>query len=283
MVFVMGLISLLVTAGLMAAYGRRARTVVVRDPLADAMAEYERRLADTDKDVARGTLTAAEADVAKAEIGRQLLSQKKVLEKTDGEAVPSGQTLAQNRGVIDAIVLLTIAVLPAVAGVLYWQLGSPGFADQPLAQRVTPANPQTQAAASGSNADLAPLTPTQSSSDRDEQLRVFVTELEAQLRVTPGDLDALALLARSQEALGNPEKAAQAWRALLAREADNRDGLWFLGLNALARGDVAEARASWTTLRTQYDPGTQDYDLLTQALATLDAPADAPLDSKDDG
>ncbi|MEO0851191.1 MAG: hypothetical protein AAFY04_07265, partial [Pseudomonadota bacterium] len=78
-------------------------------------------------------------------------------------------------------------------------------------------------------------------------------------------------------------KAAQAWRALLAREADNRDGLWFLGLNALARGDVAEARASWTTLRTQYDPGTQDYDLLTQALATLDAPADAPLDSKDDG
>ncbi|MEO0851306.1 MAG: c-type cytochrome biogenesis protein CcmI, partial [Pseudomonadota bacterium] len=140
----MGLISLLVTAGLMAAYGRRARTVVVRDPLADAMAEYERRLADTDKDVARGTLTAAEADVAKAEIGRQLLSQKKVLEKTDGEAVPSGQTLAQNRGVIDAIVLLTIAVLPAVAGVLYWQLGSPGFADQPLAQRVTPANPQTQ-------------------------------------------------------------------------------------------------------------------------------------------
>lgn len=270
MVFVMGLISLMVTAGLLVAFGRRNSALVVRDPLADALAEYERRLADTDKDVARGTLTNAEAELAKAEIARHLLAQKKALEKSDGQAVGSvaaGERGGPASGIFDGAVLALIAALPLFAGALYWQLGSPGFADQPLAQRSTPQ--RTQALPKTNN------TPAIAPTDQTAQLQAFVTALETRLQKEPGDIDGWALLARSQDALGDAEQAAQAWRTLLTHDEDNRDALWFLGVNAVARGNIAEARESWLALRTQYDPGTQDYDLINQALATLETPPTA--------
>ena len=273
-IYVMGLISVVVSAILVRPLLRRGSGVIVRDPLADAIGEYERRLADLDRDVAKGTIAAEDADLARTEIGRQLLRERKALEKQDGERQSppdiKGGAIARSSEArrLDIAILIMIALIPVGAALIYWQLGSPGFADQPLAKRLAQASltPQSMSQSTDATGAQPPLQ------ERNTQLQSFVAQLEARLTSDSEDAQGWALLARSYEALEETDKAHQAWLGLLRADPDHSDGLWLAGVNAVKRGKPEEARPLWTALREQYETGSQDYDLITQALATLDAP-----------
>ena len=70
-----------------------------------------------------------------------------------------------------------------------------------------------------------------------------------------------ALIARTPPATGSrpPPEAVAALRAALASAPDTPEALWYLGLDAAAAGQPAEARTLWQRLLTQLEPGSGDY------------------------
>ena len=92
---------------------------------------YRDQMAEVDRDAAAGLISAEEAENARAEIGRRLLSSAdKASKETGGTAKASRYPLAQ------AFIIL---LLPAIGIGLYLHAGNPGVPDAPLAARL--ANP----------------------------------------------------------------------------------------------------------------------------------------------
>lgn len=92
---------------------------------------YRDQMAEVDRDAAAGLISAEEAENARAEIGRRLLSSAdKASKETDASPKASRHPLAQ------AFIIL---LLPALGIGLYLYAGSPGVPDAPLAARL--ANP----------------------------------------------------------------------------------------------------------------------------------------------
>lgn len=101
------------------------------------VAVYADQLAQVDDDRAKGLLTEAEAQAARAEIGRRLLNRSVVSAPQDADASASG------RGRDTLVNSLAIAV-PLSALVLYVALGSPGLPGLPHAQRSAVQEGQSQ-------------------------------------------------------------------------------------------------------------------------------------------
>ncbi|HXO03308.1 MAG TPA: c-type cytochrome biogenesis protein CcmI, partial [Stellaceae bacterium] len=99
----------------------RGRMSQARD--AYNLAVYRDQLAEIERDVERGIIAPAEAEAAKSEIGRRILA----LTPATAPAASSSVPLVVATG--------AIVVLPFAAWLLYWDLGSPSLADQPLASR----------------------------------------------------------------------------------------------------------------------------------------------------
>ncbi|TIW33361.1 MAG: c-type cytochrome biogenesis protein CcmI, partial [Mesorhizobium sp.] len=89
---------------------------------------YRDQLSELDRDVARGLIQPAEAEEARAEIGRRILRL--------GAAGPSGAVA--RRPLVATRLVATVAVLavPLVSWGLYIKLGSPDLPAQPLAERL---------------------------------------------------------------------------------------------------------------------------------------------------
>ncbi|HWB48721.1 MAG TPA: c-type cytochrome biogenesis protein CcmI [Stellaceae bacterium] len=146
------------------------------------LAVYRDQLAELERDVERGILAPAEAEAAKSEIGRRILA-----------LAPGSAEAASARAPL-ILAGAAILLLPFAAWTLYWQLGSPGVADQPLA---------TRAAGSVNTAgNGAPHL------DMEEAVR----QLTARLQAHPDDLQGWVLLARSDIDLNRYQEAADAYR-----------------------------------------------------------------------
>ncbi len=232
--------------------------------------EYKRRLDDLERDVARGLIRPEDAKVARAEISRQLLRAKRQAENAPAESVKSRQ--GRNNKLIHLTTFGAVAALPLLAGGLYLAIGTPGYKDQPLkARNVNPGVSQTDIASSsgGSASSQPPSAPANIGEPSDAQVKILIAQLEERLAENPQEVDGWALLARAYEAFEKPEQAERAWKSLLEVEPTNQDGLWFAGVAAARGGRPEEARQYWVSLQSQYNQGTQDYDLLEQALNTL--------------
>ncbi|MGE6743504.1 c-type cytochrome biogenesis protein CcmI [Allorhizobium pseudoryzae] len=109
-----------------------------REPVAagadDGAAVYRDQLREVDRDLSQGLIGAAEAEYARAEIGRRLLA---VAGKADGSEVSAAaaKSGSPHRLARSAILLC----LPGIGLCLYLVLGSPELPDQPLEARL--ANP----------------------------------------------------------------------------------------------------------------------------------------------
>jgi cytochrome c-type biogenesis protein CcmH len=159
---------------------QRGRAAEARD--AYNLAVYRDQLAEIERDVERGILSADEAAGAKSEIGRRILA-----------LAPSAAPRAVSSKPI-VIAALAILVLPFAAWTLYWNLGSPNLADQPLASRSAES---TQTAQTGNpHIDMADA----------------VNKLTAHLQAHPDDLQGWLLLARSELDLNRYADAAEAYR-----------------------------------------------------------------------
>ena len=95
---------------------------------AGEIAVYRDQMAELERDREQGLISAEEAEYAKAEIGRRLLS-------AAGEANSQSQAQTGRTGMTATGAAVTLLV-PAVGLSLYLLLGSPQLPDQPLAARL---------------------------------------------------------------------------------------------------------------------------------------------------
>ena len=146
-----------------------------------------------DLDLARGDLAAAQAEAARAEIGRRILA----LAPADAEAETTPPPARPAR--ITALALM--AALPLAALSLYIAIGRPDLPARPFAER----------AAEAAKPDEAPP----------QKVLDAVAHLAERLKSEPGNLEGWVLLAQSYGKLERLPEAVEAWRKAAALAPDD--------------------------------------------------------------
>jgi cytochrome c-type biogenesis protein CcmH len=236
---------------------------------------YKDQLTEVEREVERGTLSGDQADAARTEIQRRILS---VADKSKDKAAPQRKTLAT---------ALVIAVVPLLGFGLYLLLGRPDLPDQPYSARA------------GKIHEMQ---------DQVAMVRNMVDSLAARLEKQPGDARGWALLGRSLRVLGETEQAKDAYRksaalnpgdaqvrleyaslilaelpegALLppdfvqimrevvAVDPKNGDALYFLGVSEAQTGNAVKARDYWTRLLAVLPEGSEDRAAIQRQIDEL--------------
>ena len=200
-----------VAAGLLSALRRDRR---VAAPAAQDIAVYRDQLAEIERDAARGTLAADEAQRLRAEVGRRILDADRA------EAAAPPEASARGSAALPAALMVS-ALVAGVAG--YAWLGAPGYPDLPIQERLADAAARMENRPSQAEAVAAlppPLPPTGVAPDfmdLMEKLRVAVAE-------RPDDLRGLELLSRNEAALGNFIAAEAAQRRVIEAKGEAATG-----------------------------------------------------------
>jgi len=193
---------------------------------------YRDQLAEIDRDVARGTLTADEAVRLRTEVARRLL---------DADRAGLAPSLTRHAPV--TLTLLSVAIVLAASAWGYLRLGVPGYGDLPLVDRLA-------------QADAAYLNrPTQAEMEQrqpaptvvpDPELETLTARLREVLVNRPDDLQGLDYLIRNEVALGNYAAAhsAQVRRIAAKGAAVTADDHALLAeLRIMAAGGLISAEA----------------------------------------
>ena len=227
---------------------------------------YRDQLTEVDRDLARGTLPADEADRLRTEVSRRLLEADRSLQ-------------AGAPGTSRGGIAIAAALILALIGGAFWtyaRLGAPGYPDLPLAARFAmsdemranrPSQPEMEAAA-----DLpAPITPDAEFAELMEKLRAAVTD-------RPDDAQGLELLAANEARLGNLAAARIAMENLLRVKGDSAtadDHAALAEVMIMATGGLVspEAEAALTQALT-LDPANPTaryyYGLMAAQVARFD-------------
>ncbi len=176
---------------------RRSGEAAPEDP---DLAFYRDQLAEIDSDRERGLIDAAEAERARAEVGRRLLS-------ADRAAHPS-KPMAASHGATRLIGVFTVVAIIGGALAIYLQIGAPDQGDLPLSERLASArelreNRPDQAQA---EAQAGPGPAIEVPEDYAE----MVAQLRDAVPDRPDDLTGWQLLSRHEATLGNYAAAARA-------------------------------------------------------------------------
>ncbi len=214
---------------------------------AQDMQVYRDQLAEAERDVARGTLTEAEAARVKTEIARRLLDADKVA-RADGPA--SG-----NRPSWPAVAAIGAAIAGAVG--LYANTGLPWYPDMPIRERLAladeaMANRPDQASAEAGVAPQPAIQPDPEFLDLMGKLRSAVDP------ATSTDLRGLELLARNEATLGNYLVAKAAQTRLVTVKGDQataEDHATLAEMMILAAGGYVSPEAEAELIRAlERDP-----------------------------
>lgn len=227
---------------------------------------YRDQLNEVDRDLARGTLAADEADRLRTEVSRRLLEADRTLQ-------------AGAPGTSRGGIAIAAALILALIGGAFWtytRLGAPGYPDLPLAARFAmsdemranrPSQPEMEAAA----ALPAPLTPDADFAELMEKLRAAVAD-------RPDDAQGLELLASNEARLGNFAAARIAMENLLRVKGDSAtadDHAALAEVMIMATGGLVspEAEAALTEALT-LDPANPTaryyYGLMAAQVARFD-------------
>jgi cytochrome c-type biogenesis protein CcmH len=231
---------------------RRGSRQAVAAPGAEDVGIYRDQLAEVERDLARGTLPAAEAGRLKAEISRRLLA----ADARTASVAAAGTARAQ---VAAGLALVALALVGGVA--LYARLGAPGYPDLPLTERLALAQAAYEGRPSQATAEAA-APKLDAPSDVDPQLTALIGQLRAVVKDRPDDPKGLAFLARYEAALGNFPDAIAAQSHMIAVK----------GPEATADDHASLAELMIMAAGGQVSPEAEQQ--LVAAL-TLD-PADAP-------
>jgi cytochrome c-type biogenesis protein CcmH len=188
---------------------------------ADARLMYEAQLADIAQDLNRGVISAADAELARAEVARRLIRAAK-----DGDVAADavGEATYRRRRAASAIILSTI---PLVALSLYAAKGSPLLPAKPLAARLS---------TDPANMDLA----------------VALTRVENHLQLNPSDGRGWEVLAPIYLRTGRFDDAARAYANVAIHLGPTMERLVDVGeARVLAASGVvtADARAAFDEAR----------------------------------
>lgn len=172
---------------------------------------FQDQLKEVDRDLARGVLTAPEADAARLEIQRRILA----VGRAPAETVTTGTRRSRIIGVG-----LTAVAVPLIAIGVYLKVGTPDPEQAQLAALE----------ARGADAEM-------STSDID----ALVDRLAARVASEPDNPEGYAILGRTYRELGRFEEAAQAFKRLTELQP-NAEAYSSLGeaLSAMQNGRVTE-------------------------------------------
>ena len=211
-----------------------------------ALKVYRDQLAEVDRDLARGVLSAPEAERLKTEVSRRLLDADRA--RRDAPLADGGRNPAI------AALLILAAISVAVVGYLW--LGAPNYPDLPYKQRLAMAeqdylNRPDQTAAEA-QATETPAT------DVDAEFLDLMTKLRAAIEARPDDQTGLELLAKNEEKLGNFKAARKAMEHLVALKgagATPAEHLQLAQIMIMAAGGYVSPQAEQQLMATlQSDP-----------------------------
>jgi cytochrome c-type biogenesis protein CcmH len=223
---------------------------------------FQDQLKEVDRDLARGVLTASEADAARLEIQRRILAA--------GRAPAETVTTGTNRSRLVGVGITAVAV-PVIALGVYLKVGTPD-----------PGQAQLAALEAQGSGDM-------STSDID----ALVDRLAARVASEPNNPEGYAILGRTYRELGRFEEAAQAFKRLTELQP-NAEAYSSLGeaLSAMQNGRVSEeahaalmsaltldrndARARFYLGLEQAGNGNPKNAIAIWRELTASAPADAP-------
>ena len=233
-------ILVLVAAGLVLAL-REARGAALSAADSD-LRVYRDQLDEVERDLARGTLTEAEAEAVRTEVSRRLL-------EADKRAQSAAQNTIGQVGVAAGLVVLTIFA----GGLgLYSFIGAPGYGDLPIKDRIaavtraSDVRPDQQTA----EAEAAAFLPAPPKAD-DEFLELM-KRLRGAVFERPDDLQGLTLLARNEARLGNYTAARSAQERILEIKGDavtDDDLVQMLDIMVFAAGGYVSPEAEAITER----------------------------------
>src|SRR5580704_18289732 len=227
------------------------------------LAVYRDQLGEIDRDLARGLLSAEQAEAARAEIGRRILA-------LSAPAAPGSAATTPF-----AVATISVLLLPFAAWLLYARLGSPALPDQPFAER---------AAAARAVAEAAPRP----------DLAEALAKLSAHLTEHPDDLTGWLIMARAELRLGHYPQSVEAYRHAVDLSGHRVDivGDWGEAQVLMADGTVTPAAREAFTAGLG-EPATAPRSRYYLALAQLqqgdtkgalqawvDLAADAPADAE---
>lgn len=164
---------------------------------------YRDQLAEVERDLARGTIAADEAERLRVEVSRRLLDADRTA------AMHGAATNGGNRAAAFALV----AVMISAAFGLYLYLGVPGYPDLPLQERIQTVETARSARPSQERAESE--APAAASPEVEPEFLRLMEQLRAAVAKNPEDAEGQQLLARNEAALGNFAAAAVAQRKLM--------------------------------------------------------------------
>lgn len=240
-------------------------------------AVYRDQLQEVDRDLASGLINAEEAQFARAEVGRRLLSATRDADA----AAAAGPSAARNR-IAQAFV---IVLLPAIGLGLYLTTGNPDEQDRPLAARL--ANPgddiniliaraeQHLARNPGDGAGWDLLAPIYYRTGRLQEAADAFDKATETAGPTP---ERLAGSAESRIALSGGTVTAEAQdtlKRLLTLTPGDPRASFYLALALKQEGKTAEARTAFTALVNAAPKDAPWLPLVNQHLSELDGAAAA--------
>lgn len=207
------------------------------------MQVYHDQLREVETELARGVLTASEAEASRTEISRRLLAAADEAEREKpGETAPRGLTVGISLGVLALAVVSTVGI--------YAVLGMPGMPDQPLADR------ERLRAEARANRPSQTEMEERFRAHLDEQgfeppaapaeTLALIDRLETVLADRPDDADGHRLLAGSLSRIGRPFEARAAQQKvidIMGEDASARDLINLAELSILAANGYVSPQA----------------------------------------
>lgn len=179
---------------------------------------YRDQLAELDRDQAEGLISLADADYARAEIGRRLLAAA-AQAGVDGPVATGDGAPARKPASLWVFAIIILVFVPLAGVSVYLRVGMPDLPDQPLAARMA---------------------------DPGDDIGILIAKTEAHLAGNPNDGRGWELLAPIYLRNGRPEDSALAWQkaALLLGPTPERLGNGGEALVVAAKGEVTEQAAT---------------------------------------
>ncbi len=231
---------------------------------------YRQQLAELEADRARGLIGAAEAEEARAELGRRILG------AAASGAEPKSPPTAGRWAIV-----IAVALIPPLSLGLYWLAGSPGLPDQPLAARLqgNPAGSTIEELVARTERHLAEnpedgigwsvIAPVYLRLGRDEDaVRAWKRAIEL-LGEDPARLSGLGEALASVDAGRIGPESRQQFERALALDPDHEKARFYLGLAHAQAGEREEAAKIWTEMTEIKDTDSPWRELAARALDKL--------------